>query len=408
MKKIRNALFIITFALLLFTPIGISITASKGIAFPSWLEAGRTYSYLEGRELTTPPPISKTSLLSGEFQSDLEAYFSDHLPLRSTCIFVPAALQRKLIDTSNLLFNFECYPTYYGSNGFYIPAVQAVSGKPSSYSQKFMENLSAFANDFVAFTKRYPTKRFIILMPAGDNTPDISPFHTLTNNPLPARAVADYLQEYFEPCENIFFVTDAGSYTSLEEYYDYYYKTDHHWNARGVAKNFNLLAEKVNFEPVNYSEIVVVGSEPFVGSTGRSARCPESDIPIDIAHDYSSVSFVTNDETVENAADHIGYFQSNTELQRYNFDGLYFSAASKYFGPSSGTALLICDSFGAQIARLLAEQYETLYRFTDAHNQSRGGSLQTRMNETSPDDVIFVSNSLDLQLFPLKIPDYFE
>lgn len=406
MSRVRDIAIIVLAGVVLLSVVGAVALAKLGVSLPSWTNVGVEESALEGEYHQGRPVLSLSAVSSGEFQQKAEAYCADHVPLRNQALIGSAALQRQSAALMAALLGTDCYPTFFGSEYAYVGRADALIEIPGKKTDQ-LEKLSEFAEGLSDVADRYPGKRFVVLVPEHGPGSSINPLVSLVADPFASDEAIGVLAEGLSGHPNVFFGTDEGTYDTLGDYFHCYYRTDHHWNARGAASVYNAGAEKAGLPLFDYGEDVPVEGPAFSGSHARFGRDLVAEQPFDTSSRFADVSIELDDGTVIDGDDH-AFFDGRGDLARYQFYECYYTHGVEYSGPGRGTALLVCDSYGYALGRIVAKQYETVHYREDLYFETTEGNLADRIEELDPDDVIIAAALSDYCSQTTRIPDYFE
>lgn len=114
----RNILFSVFLCLLLCGPVALFAAENSGeIPLPSWLTV-EDATYLSGgvKSPNVAGELSMEGFASGALQQAIEDGVGNYVPAKAAALLVNAELQYKAICASNVLFGWDCLPTFYGSS----------------------------------------------------------------------------------------------------------------------------------------------------------------------------------------------------------------------------------------------------------------------------------------------------
>lgn len=385
MFRTFDKLFVAIVAAALFMPLGYRVCDAvvPGVDMPE-------KSDLEERNYQQKPELSAEAVKSGELQSDMEQMISDSVPKRRGVLMTNAAVQRAFIEVANSPFGFEVYPTFYGSHYLYDPSLGAVMQMPKTLDEVAADDekwiarasgiISAHDNIRWAF---YLTERteYSSVSPAQDlmnNTADYEHYETLLKDKLP---------------EGCTFISDA--YDSTEEYYQNYFRTDHHWQIEGGLRAYRKICDTFGLQPATVGDVFTAYNGSFYGSNARSGLISNcSDSVRDVRYDATPLSVKINGATQPVSALDKQYgkepFKKSTK-----YESVYYSYFHSYNGlveiqnptVGSGTLLIIGDSYTWDIDRLFAANYNTVYIIDPRHYKGSVGDFCT---EHHIDDGLFL------------------
>ena len=397
---------IVLAGVVLLSTLGAVALSKLGVSLPQWANVGVEESALEGEYHQSRPQLSLSALSSGEFQRQAEAYCADHMPLRNQALIGSATLQRQSAASMAALLGTDCYPTFFGSEYAYVESADALIEIPGKKTDQ-LDKLSEFAKGLSSVADRYPDKRFVVLVPEHGPGSDINPLVGLVANPFTSDEAIGVLEDGLAGHDNVFVGTDEGMYASLDDYFEYYYRTDHHWNARGAARVYDAGAVRAGLPLFEYGADKPIEGIRFSGSHARFGRDLVEERPDDTSATFSDVSIELEDGTVIDGDDH-SYFRDRGDAARYMFYECYYTHGEEYTGPGTGTALLVCDSYGFGLSRIVAKQYAVMHYRDDLYFETVEGNLADRIEELDPDDVIIAAALSDYCSQTTRIPDYFD
>ncbi|MDR3288854.1 MAG: hypothetical protein LBT22_05445 [Peptococcaceae bacterium] len=262
----------------------------------SFLDADQEISALEKRTLAQVPDFSLATLFAGDFTRDYESYYADNFPRRDGFITLSYAL--------NHVYYFD-----FGQNTVIVGRREVGNGEGANAASPPTEDdpLTVPAEPPVAPLPKliFPTEDEVIqkdsILLIGDRAVEI-PYTVpdrvtryaaainLTQTLMPGRRVISLIipngAEFYSPekfhsgpysqkdmitlaysqMDPAVFTVDA--YTRLREKADQYlyFRTDHHWTARGAYQAYFAYCESLGFKPVPLESFSTGRYENFVGS----------------------------------------------------------------------------------------------------------------------------------------------
>lgn len=318
--------------------------------------------------------LSLDAFEEGRFQSSIEKAVGNYVPAKASVLLGNAAVQRMFISASNAIFEWECYPTYYGSTKLYLPSHFALAEMPMLDETKVissgdLENgLMEFGASLAKVASRHPDKNFWVVLADRTSTSRANPAFDLVSNRLSTEDCGEIMQKQIEGCGNVSVTVRA--YDNVTDYYRCFYPSDHHWNGFGAldaAERIGRLGVSgIAEEP---SPSVSFGELFFNGTLSRRGLLCLNRTPI-IEPAFNVENLVVGEES----ASYFKYmFDKNgrEELERqglraeYNFYGEWYGGdrdvlISNTSETAKGKALLICDSYGDAFRWAIAGQYGEL------------------------------------------------
>lgn len=376
--------------LLLFTCQGV-----LNLKLPSWLTS-EDAALLEGNRDKTQitEVLSIKDIIEGKFQSALEQEITGYIPARASAIVENAKIQRSFISTSNMLFQWDCYPTFFSSERIYIPAFNAVSYIPSKILQSLKPNWSLFASGIKSVAEYYPNKHFVLYVVQGYGETSWNPAYELISYPFSTSLCQETMSEVLKDTENVSILTKA--YYDGEEFYDNFFTTDHHWNIRGAWNACDQICTELEIKPPRQSSYKEIESLKYTGATARYGLDLIEETIFDSTNTFDTLNMETSNGTVINCSDHNSFWKLPPLRQRYTFYDSYYDAIGEGTitgGIGNQTGLLIGNSFKGAIQRPLALAFKSLITRADLHpSRDIEETLQELIESSNVDDIIFVAN----------------
>lgn len=178
----------------------------------------------------------------------------------------------------------------------------------------------------------------------------------------------DNLNEYidrFEKGLNDNIKVSHMNVTSIDDYKDKFYATDHHWTINGAIDGYDSImdmlgADKINnFNYKNYEQV------KFYGSMAKTAMLKNNydylkDIDIKLDYDVKinggsvTKTFKPRDLKIKNNNDYYDYYVQY-------FDGQYAEVMYDYHNDNKDNLLILADSYAWQIDYLIASSFNKTY-----------------------------------------------
>lgn len=152
----------------------------------------------------------------------------------------------------------------------------------------------------------------------------------------------------------------------------------------------------------------VVQGPLFSGSYSRFSLCIVNDVPKDCDLDFSQIVLCRDDLAVEDGGTHLEYDESSCLEKHWHFYDTYFAPFESIEGVGEGSLLLVSDSMGQALARLLGLRYAEIVWVDSLHQNSTSDmELKNLIEEYDIDDVLFVGAVIDYHSFLNRHPNYF-
>ncbi|MEG1597214.1 MAG: glycosyltransferase family 2 protein [Bacilli bacterium] len=380
-KSIKSNQFFLVFIILtLFIPLFYIFTNNKEV------------SILENKKLASFPTFSLSSIKNGFFQKNVDEFANDNFIFaeeikkiyNDSKNYINNQFKEKFlskdmcvnnyVSLGNDLYNYNCdnYMMYKGEN---IKDVKAsIVDKLNNYNNIIAKNAdvkfynyfieSDYSNDF-------------------SNSKNNSKIFNFINNNLNATSSRLLISDY-------------------EQYKDYWYKTDHHWNYKGSYQGYvdiiHMMSEDEILKPLNkrcFDNLIFQGSRArLVGDFSvKENFC---------AYDIKTKPFTTMiDGSIKNYGNEDKYFNNeikeNNSIEGINHYGIFYGAdylelIYDFDNPKKENLLIISSSFSNAINRLLASHYNKTYkidlRYTNSFN------LTNYVKKNNIKNVLFIGDTI--------------
>lgn len=397
-NRIYNHLFILlVFGVLCATPAG-KLLSVAGVEFPSWTGIGEQSSLLEGRTYADLPDLSVEAVEDASFQNGFEEYLSDTIPMRDEAVLLNAAVQRCGIAAGAAMFGYRVYPTFYGSGYVYDAASDRLWPTLRPETQEEAESFERSAAVFTAFSERHPDVRMLFYQVDRSLTSSLNPTHALTASSVDT----GFLVEHFY--DRLGFDVIDGTCSDPTCYDAAYFKTDHHWT---VDEAYTCYQRVLGWFLPDESPVELPDKEqwdvPFYGAVSRLALCMTAEP--DFIADYPVLLdgievFIDGEKASAFALADWPLYDSGAAS-----DELFANRYAEYFHTdyglielrnetaSSGTLLVVADSYSNNMERFFAANYQRVYVLDLRH---AGIALDSFMESHKVDDLLFLMGSTTL------------
>lgn len=403
--KSRNITFALVISCILSSPAVLWVFEHvDSIDIPSWLSI-EDATYLSGGR--TDANISAVASLGGFFESDLQKALEDeignYIPAKATALLTNAQLQRSAIAASNILFQWDCYPTFYGSNLAVVPSEGRLVELAQTTTKGLVKSIQDTAERLSAFSLSHPDVNLYVYLGPDSQNVSGSPTGSLMASPLSYNDIESMMMKKEE--ESAFhWISGAVTY---DEFLQNWYKTDHHWNIQGAFQAYQRIATALGFgdDLLNPSAEIVYEDPIFFGSFARRGLDEEhSDKITDYTFDNSQAFTVeisgqkATDQSLAHAHDYAeGQWDINPYANRYaeyyhtDYPLIKITNNSE---DAKGELLIVGDSYSNSMERFLAAHYKTTYVIDPRHTpETLDDFLSTHKGI---DDVVFIMRSTNL------------
>lgn len=334
MKKVYKCLPAIIFVVFIVAMMVLFIVLPK-----------KEYSSSEKRYLQQAPEFSFQRLTSGDFGDDFEKFLSDQTAGRNFWVGLSAYYNYVLGNN--------------GSNGIYLCKDGYLVNDPED-----MSGLNRNIGFIEEFAEKSPVKPVVLIAPSTGY---------VCNNILPA-----VHKEYKDdPCfEEMKAVLSSADFVDIRELFkdvydsganQLYYKTDHHWTARGAYTAYTVLGDRLGYTPNPESAYEITEYPDFYGTTYSSSgfwMTPPDTVEVwdNLKNDGSITTTITDGGDVIEQKD-MFFTDHLTEDDKYPIylDGNHPYTVIKNTAATSGDKLLVVkDSFAHSLVPFLADHFSEI------------------------------------------------
>ncbi len=395
--KLRNIIFI-SVCICAFSIAFIYLGAKATHILPaSFINA--TYSTLEGAKLQGRPSVSLENIKNGKFQSETEKWITTKVPKRDSVMLFNARAQRGAIAVANIAIGFEAIPTYFGSKYSYTESLNVVAATSVQKSEDISQKMGECAEAINKFVDTHPNLSYTLTIPDRVCHSEANPSFSLVSEPFDDEWRHS---EFVDKLDERIKYVDL-SYSNSSDYYNKYFRTDHHWNIEGAYESFRKVMgssypelEAIEFDP---NSKVTYQTPKFYGTASRLGLCipNESDLITDYITDLSDVtikfngkevssdevedveSYVNKSYTKEKLKDRHGdYFHGNNGLVTYEKNN-----------SSNRNLLVFRDSYLNSCDRFYSFSFD---KVITVDQEKFKGNIQELLDEYNITDVLFMQN----------------
>ncbi len=395
-KSAKLKILITISVMIIFSVIGLAFFARP------------TVSENEKRELTPFPQFTLECFLSGEFTSQVSLWFSDTYPLRESMISANAGVQS--------LYGVRDEQVVGGGNADDIPTGPSDvvfnptdDGKGENFEGMYLNGDTAYqlyyfnqqnSNSYIALINKFSAQVegkaqvYDMIVPLHYQIA-LSEDTVKKHNASDCGDAIDYM--YSALSSGIISVDTLPLLTSHNSEY-LYFRTDHHWTARGAYYAYVAFCEEKGINPTPLSEYKRVQFDGFLGTFYANAKQPAS---MKSNPDYVE-AFVPNGINEEEVFDSNGnklaeYAIVYTKADKYDAANKYLTfiggdqPLTKIHNPniSDGSSIVVVkESYGNAFVPFLVDSYEYVY-VIDYRKWS--GDLAEFVIDNSIKDVLFLN-----------------
>ncbi len=391
----RNALFSIGLCAFLCGPAILYGATRAGIDVPVDLTAAPA-QYLSGgaESANVGEQFSVEGFTSKALQEAVDTEIGNYIPGKAAAIITNAGMQRRAIACSNSLWQWSCYPTYFGSARLFIPGEDAVTYLPQRSNVGAEAAWRSFAEGVAQVAERHPDKRFVLYVAGGYQEPSVNPAYDLVTDPLVPSYCVDALRAVAGDVPNVSVL--SYSYSSSEEYYRDFFRTDHHWNAFGAFRAYESIAEELGLSVVEPGGKREIPDYWFTGATARWGVDLLRERVSDCGNTFADLVAERPDGTKISGDDHSSFWDAPALGKRYQFYDTYYDNLGDCTitgGFGDRNALLVSNSYRGALQRPLASSYRSLSVNSQLHPAvPLTTTLEEQIEAAGAEDVIFAAN----------------
>lgn len=379
MKKI-NIIFLLTFLMIIF------LGFIKPILFPN------SVNEYENRESIRFSAPTFETILSGSFQKNIETAYADQIPLatiyKKEYNYITNSILLSLIKLSNN-YNTDKYISFNNVSLFHESLVKKNHDLLDG-SDEFYKRIESF-NQYI---KKYNNIDFYFYYIEGDS--DIN-FETNKKN-----GAYEYFEKNLESSNISKFAIDNYS-----QYFEYYYKTDHHWNNKGAYKGYTEIMKLMNI-----NDVLIPTEEVCLNSKYEGARTREAGANNILYEDFCVYKYDWKEHNtfVDNIEKEYGneqlYF--NGQMGNATYDSFYGENSDlivfDYNDTSKENILVLSDSFDNAIIKIIANHFNKTYS-VDLRGARKWFDFSEFVEKNKIDKVIFIGEFYYYNTETLSISD---
>ena len=349
-------------------------------------------SYLEGRIYQNLPEFKADAFFTHEYQDAFEQFAADSIPYRDSVMLGNAQLQRFGIESSNLFYGFDAYPTFFGSTYLACPEARAIVEYPTSQANVTPKRLGAKRAAVAAAVKAHPDIKWRFALVDRSRNSMTNPAHDLVSKHADYGYYRDgFLEKLPAECPYI-----DLSINEADQYFDNYFHTDHHAQIQGAITAYQKICASFGREPVEDLRIERVYDGPFYGSEARSGLIVSySDVLDDVVKPPEKLKVIMNGKELSMPYLNIGFSEESAE---YTPTERFANAYAEWFHSDvgeihiinergDGSLLIIGDSFTNNIDYLFGYSYHDVYVLDPRHYK---GTLQSFLEKNQVEDALFL------------------
>lgn len=353
----------------------------------------------ENRALSTMPPLTTDSFLSGEFEEGFESFVDDNLGFRSFFTSVNENLQSlkgirtpagRLVYTDT---DIGTGTTQKASLLIVNKTIFELFVKNTAHEEEYIEAINNYAEKLDGNIKLYtaliPTQREF-QEPIYSNMQDSQ------------KETIDYIYSQLDER-----VETVDMYTNLQQHSSeyIYFRSDHHWTPLGAYYGYCAFAEAAGITPADKNKFETSKIPNFLGYLYRQAAAPE------IASEPDTIEWYNTDPDNQIETSMLGFENGKTvpyasplfDKTKVSYDFFLsgdhpLAELTNKNNPTGKTILIIRDSFANAFAPWIINNYKTVVLVDPRTYQA---NLEDVLDEYHPDDVLIMN-----YIFTTTFEDY--
>ncbi len=380
-KKIYENIFAIL-------SIVVFLLISAFFGFMSMVDVDATVSEKENRTLATRPKFSWSALFSGTLTKDFENYYSDTFPLRDSFMEINNSVTKLLTQfggkEENVIISYEKHDSDFVGEGvdFGVDGNTEIKDNHSSdddasfkgsvlisgtRAMEIFMNSSTMTDGYAALVNKTAKS-----MPEGVKfysmiAPTSVEFYGTKTYSTGIYSQKDAINSAYSKMDDSIIKIDVYSYLDKVTDDYIYFRTDHHWTARGAYQGYLAFCNATQQTPVALEDLESGKITGFVGSLYKAS----------------------NADVLKKNPDYVEYFKTRVDVKGTVFsdskmkDGKPFyivaravNSDNKYLAFIGGDQplekietsnkngkkiLVIKESFGNALVPFLCDNYEEVY-----------------------------------------------
>lgn len=335
------------------------------------------FSDTEKRVLSSFPEVKLSAVADGTFESKLETYIQDQMPLRNTWVGLSA------------LFNYATGQN--GTDGFYVAKDQYLINTPCKENERNLNSNLRYLN---AFAENMGLPSYMLVVPETGYVLD---------NLLPAKHKAyrddiwfDKIQEQTKECYRWVDVRD--DFLAGKDSTQIYYRTDHHWTSDGALLGANAFLKACGRPALQKSDFEVERCPGFYGTIhSKAALWNKPADTMELWHiPHGNVTTTVQDLGKPEAVTQKDVF-FREHLEKYDMYPTYLNGNHSFthiVNPDApeGVLLILKDSFGNTLATELTASFREIIMVDLRYYRTQAVSDLVKEYKV---DTILVNYSLD-------------
>lgn len=354
-----------------------------------FIRGQKEISVIENKTLMKIPTPSVDSYMQGKFQEDLETGIIDQFLFGEEIKFTFSKTQASLINKFQkdimTFFSQKNTTTNYHNSKSYIPISQDVYTykndnymifKPRTFNENLKKDINHFTTMYNQKLKDVESYFYFI------NQSKSIDFDHINND------IYEYIEKKLQ-----FTGSSCLKINSYEQYKDYFYQTDHHWNYKGSYQGYKDIIQMIYpndqvLEPVNTKTFDTY----FYGSNARKTSLYTNKEKFTV-HQFQTKEHDTyiNGQKTQYGNEESYFSGHYSTVDGYNhyrdfYGGDFAEVIYDYKQEDKDNLLIIAPSYSNAINKLIASHFSKTYIVDLRYNQSF--DIDSYMKEKNIDKVL--------------------
>ena len=336
----------------------------------NFIETDQRYSEHENRELASRPDFTIQGVISGKYMEEFEEYINDQFIWKSYWLKVKAFMEKIMLKQEN-------NGILIGKNDYLL---QPISG-PTEQMQRNITSMNSFSekNDDVSV-------HFLLAPTSVDIYREQRPWLAQSYSQL---SIINQVQKQLSPKVSFIDVYETLRQNNQQQLY---FRTDHHWTARGAYFAYVEAAKALGFQPYRLDEFnIETVSDTFKGtfySKANSLKTKPDYIEAFFPKwqiDYE-VSYDNKEKT--NSLYEYDYLQK-TDQYSFFLDGNHSLVKITSEVENGKKIAVVKDSYAHVFIPFLVNHFDEVHIIDLRFNQS---NLRDYLSQNEITDVLFLYN----------------
>lgn len=420
--RLHSVLFSAVICAFLCGPAVLLEVQKAGVAVPDWL-TGNSAKYLTGgtSNVQVAPYLNIEGFAGKDLQAAIEDKIGNFIPMKASALLTNAKLQRCAITESDEVARWSCIPTHYDSPIVYSEKGDFLAQMPLVDAVNAQRGVERFAAGLADVARRFPEKQFVVIVADNSNTSEANPALGLVAG---AYTTADAVNVFYGACSGLdnLFVSEVN-YQDPQEYYQYFYRTDHHWNGYGAVDAYVKSLDAFDDDTASALHVPLEQLPPLTGLEWLSehgSACRNGLMIID--EPVNEPSLPLSGVLLEKGAappvaadDGVALMREAGPIASYDFYQTWYGqwrdtvAVNDSASLPDSSALVICDSFGTAFKWVASTGFGRVSTLYDLHDsRTEAVPLSRTLSESDADTIFLVARVTSYQKALDRFPEYFE